>query len=51
MGSILQVSYFEDFFEEPLGDGNNSKIWEISKIFANIAHSFYYKSFKEENYV
>ena len=28
---------FRDLFYEPLGEWNNSQIWETSKIFANIA--------------
>ena len=35
-GIFSQFLRFFNLFHEPLGKGNNSKIWEMRKIFANI---------------
>ena len=37
MGSFFWVSLFCNLFHKPLGEWNNSKIWETRKTFTNIA--------------
>ena len=39
MGNISWVCHIWNLFHEPLGEWSNSKIWEMRKIFANIAQS------------